>query len=209
MDEYTNSRYKALENNECSLCRAMGLPTCQGHEKSYESKHDEYHHAPPESLINTFSKSSLWQYIEGTDDIHKYDSPHALLSIKLDLGAGFLFLTQRDQISAEEQKELDKLFKAIEHEAKNNQKQSVECHREINTLSIKIPTPDSFDEFIQNLTAQNLLITDFLKKKQPENKIKIKLSTKTPKHTLKIRSNTASAKNQHHAVQYSVTKIRS
>ena len=211
MDEYTNSRYKALENNGCSMCRAMCLPVCQGHEKQNQNKRGERHHATPQSLLDTFSESSLWQYEEGTDDIHRYDSPHALLSIKIDLGAGFLFLTQREQISAEEQKELDKLFKAIEHEAKNSQKQSIECHREISTLTIKISTPESFDEFIQNLTEQNLLITDSSKKKQHNNKIKINITTNNPKNTLKIRGNTASAKNQHHVIQHKkihLTSIR-
>lgn len=194
----TNSRSDALENNACSTCRAMGLPLCKGHGGSNRP-------LPSKSTLDTFSESSLWQYIDDTDDIHTYDTPLALLSIKLDLGAGSLVFSQRENLSKDEQKELDKLFKAIEYEVKNLKKQDANYQHEENTLTIKLPTPELFDGFVQRLAEENLLITDLTQKKHQQPKLKIKI-TKDNKKNLKklpklLRTQATSTKGQSHLIQ--------
>jgi len=200
LNEYANSRSIALENNACSTCRAMGLPLCKGHGGSV---------CAPKSMLDTFSESSLWQYVDGTDDIHMYDTPLALLSIKLDLGAGSLVFSQRDNLSNDEQKELDKLFKAIKHESKNLKNQDAHVHHEENTLTIKLPTPESFDGFVQQLAEESLLITDLTQKKHQQPKIKINV-TKENKNNLKnlpklLRSQATSPKGHGQLIQHKRT----
>lgn len=200
LNEYANSRSIALENNACSTCRAMGLPLCQGHGGSV---------CAPKSMLATFSESNLWQYVDGTDDIHMYEPPLALLSIKLDLGAGSLVFSQRDNLSNDEQKELDKLFKAIKHESKNLKNQDAHVHHEENTLTIKLPTPESFDGFVQQLAEESLLITDLTQKKHQQPKIKINV-TKENKNNLKnlpklLRSQATSPKGHGQLIQHKRT----
>tara|TARA_R110000868_G_scaffold170219_3_gene405421 strand:+ start:686 stop:1255 length:570 start_codon:yes stop_codon:yes gene_type:complete len=180
----------------------MGLPLCKGHG-------DSNHPLPSKSTLDTFSESSLWQYVDGTDDIHMYEPPLALLSIKLDLGAGSLVFSQRDNLSKDEQKELDKLFKAIEHESKYLKNQDAHVHHEENTLTIKLPTPESFDGFIQRLTEESLLITDLTQKRHHQPKIKIN-ATKDNKKNLKqlpkmLRSQATSPKGHSQLVQHKRT----
>ncbi|MDF1683121.1 MAG: hypothetical protein P1U36_00545 [Legionellaceae bacterium] len=199
LNEYANSRSKALENNACSTCRAMGLPLCKGHRDSSRP-------LPSKSTLDTFSESSLWQYIDDTDDIHIYANPLALLSIKLDLGAGSLVFSQRDDLSKNEQKELDKLFKAIEHEVKNLKKQDANYQHEENTLTIRLPTPELFDGFVQRLAEESLLITDLTQKKHQQPKLKIKITKDNQKNLKKLpkllRSQATSAKSHNQLIQH-------
>lgn len=182
-----DTRSQALENNPCNMCRAMGLPVCKGHgggggggdsdsesETAEENDLQKTDTAIPESLHEVFSESTLWQYIDGTDDIYTYDAPLALLSIKLDLGAGSLVFSKHDNLSKEEEQELNKLLDTIENElndfkaeleAKGMDTQAIQCHRENGCLTIKLPTPGYFDAFVQRLTDKNLLVTDLPQKK--------------------------------------------
>ena len=182
-----DTRSKALENNPCGICRAMGLPVCKGHgggsgggdsgggsEASEGNDLKQTAATTPKSLHNVFSESTLWQHIDGTDDIYTYDAPLALLSIKLDLGAGSLVFSKHGNLSKEEEQELNKLLDTIENElnefkaeleAKGMDTQAIQCHRENGCLTIKLPTPEYFDTFVQRLTDKNLLVTDLPQKK--------------------------------------------
>lgn len=182
-----DTRSQALENNPCNMCRAMGMPVCKGHgggggggdsgggsEAAEENDLEQTATTTSASLDDVFSESTLWEHIDDTDDIYTYDAPLALLSIKLDLGAGSLIFSKRNNLSKEEEQELNKLLDTIENElndfkaeleAKGIDTQAIQCHRENGCLTIKLPTPGYFDTFVQRLTEKNLLITDFPQKK--------------------------------------------
>lgn len=173
-------RAKAVKNNPCGICRALGLPVCKGHgggsgggggdaSKSADDTLDTTSNIiDHDSLEKALSNSPLWDESYNIDDLYTFDTPHSLFSIKLDLGSGTLVFSARDNLSKEEQQALKTFFDAVENELnefKNELKaqgfdtDAIQCHREKNSLSIKLPTPKYYDAFIQRLMDKNLLVT--------------------------------------------------
>ncbi len=187
-DKDQDPQAKAIENNPCGICRALGLPVCKGHgakgggggdatdETSEENDTSKAADNTPtlKDLTAIFAESTLWAPMYIDDDCYTYNEPHALFSIKLDLNAGSLVFTKRDGLSKEEQQQLEKFLDVIENElnsfkaelnAEGIDTQSFQCHRENGNLTIKIPNPAYFDTFIQQLIKKNLLPTDSPQKK--------------------------------------------
>jgi hypothetical protein len=92
LDKEKDPRAKALENNPCSMCRALGLPVCKGHgggsggggETSGATDDTE---TKPLDIHDALSKSDSWHAEPNADEVYIYNASHSALSIKLDLKA--------------------------------------------------------------------------------------------------------------------------
>ena len=174
---------KAIQNNPCGMCRAMGMPVCKGHgggagggddeaaateTDNATTEHTQDMIAQP--LTKHFLDSELWQHdVHADDDIYTYQAAHTLCSIELDLNAGTLVFTAHPNLSRNEQKVLNNLYDALESELnafkaelianKSPLTDAMKCERHSNGFTIKLPTPEYFDTFIQRLIDKNLLHT--------------------------------------------------
>jgi hypothetical protein len=102
--------------------------------------------------------------------------------VPLDLKACALTFSGEDDLSEEEQEALDLLFDTIEEElnafikefeaeleADEIDVESIQSHREENTLTIKMPSPKYYDAFVQQLMDKNLLPTPLNQEKTKNN----------------------------------------
>ncbi len=180
-DKDEDPRAKAVNNNPCGICRTLGQPTCKGHaaggggggasgDASEESTLSDTPTNTPNStdLIATLEESLLWVAVEDAEDTFLFDDTLALFSITLDLSRGSLEFTKDCGLSKEEQKELEEFYSAIEREfnefkaelhAQGIDTQLFQCNHENGNLIIKIPSPEHYDRFIQQLVDKNFLPT--------------------------------------------------
>lgn len=176
-----DERKRTIENNPCSMCRALGLPICRGHgggsggsEGSDENSQKDENQKDNEGQLLSRSTpmdkvliySELWQLPADADFIFKFDDPHALLDITLNMELGSVVFQGHKEPSAEEQEALDALFDEIEKQFNGFKKslnnpqiplESMTQNREGNKLTIKIPNPKYYDAFVQQLMDKNLL----------------------------------------------------
>ena len=181
-----DERTQALNNNPCAMCRAVGQPVCKGHgggggggsggDGGASEAFDNVEVSATDaslSLGDAFLESALWAG-QDEDDVYTYDMAYAVLSITLNMGLGSLIFSKDDDLSKEEQAELELLFDAIEQELKEFKAelankgidtQAIYCSRSPGSLVIKVPTPTYYDAFIHRLMDKNLLITQSSQKK--------------------------------------------
>ncbi|MCC5015021.1 MULTISPECIES: hypothetical protein [unclassified Legionella] len=178
-----DSRTRAIENNPCNMCRAFGLPICRGHgggggdggsagetqDNTQSMSGSPWPVSKPvtenEKLIQFLLESGMWALAEEADLELEFSNLDALLTIKLDMENGeLLFEGKRDLPPGT----LDELFDAVEQELALFSQELIDRKlinepinavrdREKNTLSIKIPSPQYYDIFIQRLLSKNIL----------------------------------------------------
>ncbi|TAL59902.1 MAG: hypothetical protein EPN84_10380 [Legionella sp.] len=180
-------RARAVANNPCSICRALGIPVCRGHgagggggggdgdtnSDTIDNKADLNSIMLDPKVtadVNALSKSLIqteeWHQSEDADLVLEFAEPSAYVHIILNMEIGSLVFRASRELSEEEQKALDELFDAIEKELAlfknelinmNEPIQAIKMVREHDSLSIKIPDPKHYDLFIQSLIDKNLL----------------------------------------------------
>lgn len=171
-----DGRSKALENNPCSICRALGLPFCKGHgggaggggdtAKEASSQNDTTptpQYAPAnikaKSLTSYLENSAVWNSNE--DFLYNFNHEAALFSLELDLAKGFIHFRGHESLSALEKKELNALYDKVENELKaftqEINSQNFTILRTGNELKITIPEPGLLDQFITRLIHKNLI----------------------------------------------------
>ena len=184
-DTQKDSRTRAIENNPCNMCRALGLPICRGHgggggggdggaagetqDNTQSMSGSPWPVLKPvvenEKLVQFLLESGMWALAEDADLELEFSNLDALLTIKLDMENGeLLFEGKRDLPPGT----LDELFDAVEQELalfsqELKDRKLIEepinavRNREKNTLSIKILSPQYYDIFIQRLLSKNIL----------------------------------------------------
>lgn len=179
-----DARTRAIENNPCNMCRAFGLPICRGHGGggggdgggAGETQDNEQatSGAPwpvlkpvtdNEKLVQFLLESGMWALATDADLVLEFSNLDAILTIKLDMENGeLLFEGKRDLPPGA----LDELFDTIEQELASFNQELIDRKlinepikavrdKENNTLSIKIPSPQYYDLFVQRLLNKNLL----------------------------------------------------
>ncbi|MGQ3889667.1 hypothetical protein ACQUW5_11610 [Legionella sp. CNM-1927-20] len=162
-----DARIKAIENNPCSLCKALGLPICRGHggggstggDSSGSDSGDSYEIEDIPSLnlkpslvegmlLSSFLEASeVWHESPEEDLLYLFNNDLALLSLSLDLSQGLITFKENKLLNTDEQKDLAILYDAINNEFKQFKKelsaQNIKLNatliRENNKLTITIP----------------------------------------------------------------------
>ena len=178
-------RKATINTNPCGICRAAGMPICKGHgaggagggSESKETKGENKDSKlssqsaefgtpnssqKKEDIIALLEQSPLWS--QSDEFTFKSKNPFALLSMTLNMEKNTLTCKGHDDLTAEEQQDLDTLFKAIEQELDLFKKEfptarpiEADLHRTGNEMTIQIPDQKCFDAFIKRLVDKNLL----------------------------------------------------
>lgn len=186
-DIQKDERAKAVDRNPCSMCRALGMPTCKGHGgggggggSSSDTADAKSSGASATSISfdgltgtstsieDSLSQNPAWTQSNQLELTFLFAHPNALLSIKLDMGQGRLTFSGDKDLTRDQRVVLGGFFKAIELELNDFKKElskkgidtdSIKIAHEGNNLTIKIPTPKYYDAFVQRLINKNLLPT--------------------------------------------------
>lgn len=170
----------AIDNNPCGSCRAMGLPSCKGHgasgggdSESDEAKKKETTYSSNQ-IVNTRVQASLTSTTELdkakamwvqsqllSNDTNKYEV--GLLSIVSDRLRGNLTITIKSGLSKVEEEIARKYLETIKTEFSEFKDQLADKGKNFtatlvgNQLSIHIPNPKYYGQFIEYLSRKNLL----------------------------------------------------
>lgn len=174
----------AIENNACSLCRAMGYPICRGHGgneggggsggDSSGSKNEGVKHtldkvtgisAPIIDVMNELDKAKSILVSQLLSD-KKIDYAAGLLTVHSDRLRGDLIFKIQPGLSKSEIQTSLEFLKAVKAEFEefknelNDRRISTKNFNAVlkdNELAIHIPVPTYYDAFIMRLENKNLL----------------------------------------------------
>lgn len=176
-DPHLEQRNFALNNNPCSICRALGFPTCKGHGSSRggqeeASDNDEVSNKDKSSINEStandltiaLGQSALW--LKPDDLIFEFNHSDALMSVTIDMEQGTILFLGKEDLSHAQNIALKEFFQTIKQELNEFKKDcSVSANQmqlELvdNKCKIRISNPKLFDAFVQRLLDKNILSTD-------------------------------------------------
>lgn len=180
-DMSKDPRQKAIDNNPCGICRAFGLPTCRGHsgggggggesggsnDDDDKSKTDELgDKLTADALKDILIQSEGWSLIKDTEYNFEFSGLNSLISITLKMEVGTFNFRGKNDVTEDEQKDVDELYDAIKKELelfkaelaeKNLPINAIKLSQVGNNLTITIPSPKQYDQFIQRVMDKNIL----------------------------------------------------
>lgn len=136
VEQSKDSKERALQNNPCGICRALGMPVCKGHGgggggSTPGSSKDDVASGPKESVLHAshlfnpvlstdisalLPQNGDWSSSDVLESVFHFESPDALLSLHLDMERGLISFHGNKNISTEQYVLLNEFFSAIEVE---------------------------------------------------------------------------------------------
>lgn len=177
MSNKRDERANALDSNPCGMCRASGLAICKGHggggggseeDENKDEKASKDNDHTPKYAPSTLEAKALSSYLENSevwnsdeDFCYEFNNDLAIFKIHLDSASGFIHFKGNKLINANDGKDLNELYDKIEDELSNfsdeTNAQNITLSREGNNLSINIPNPVLYDQFVTRLLNKNLI----------------------------------------------------